>query len=167
MKGAFDRVPRALLWEVLQRLGVHGTMLRAIQSLYRGVGLSMNVSGRTGTSVRSETGVKQGCPLSPTLFGLFCDGLHRYLAHRCPTLGPALTSGEHVPDLEYADDVTLLDGTAQGLQALLTAADAFFTQVGMIIEPAKTYIMVFGSGGPQQFVWVCGGQPLHVVDSGK
>jgi hypothetical protein len=27
--------------------------------------------------------------------------------------------------------------------------------------------MVFGSGGPQQFVWVCGGQPLQVVDSGK
>ena len=39
----------------------------------------MNPNGRAGPAVSSQNGVKQGCPLSPKLFGLYADGLHRYL----------------------------------------------------------------------------------------
>ena len=35
LKGAYDRVQRPLLWQVLQRLGIHGKMLADIQSLYK------------------------------------------------------------------------------------------------------------------------------------
>ena len=78
-KGAYDRVQRPLLWQVLQRLGVHGPMLAAVQSLYKDSGLTININGRSGKTVQSHTGVKQGCPLSPTLFGLYIDGMHRFL----------------------------------------------------------------------------------------
>ncbi len=73
-------------------------------------------------SLPSETGLKQGGPLSPTLFGLFADGLHRHLLHRCPGAGPPLRTGACVPDLGYADDFTLLSTTPDGLQRLLDAA---------------------------------------------
>ena len=48
-------------------------------------------------------GVKQGCPLSPTLFGLFADGLHRYLQLCCPDDGFAFADGTLVPDLGHAE----------------------------------------------------------------
>lgn len=166
LEGAFDRVPRPLLWEVLRRLGVHGAMLGAIQSLYADATVAMNIGGRTGGVVPSETGVKQGCPLSPTLFGLFLDGLHRYLVHHCPGAGPLLRDGTHVPDLAYADDVGLLGILAPGLQRLIDAAASFCAQVGMRISPAKTFVMVFGAAA-EQFVWACDGQPLRCVTSGK
>ncbi|KAK3562899.1 hypothetical protein QTP86_011137 [Hemibagrus guttatus] len=34
LEKAFDRVPRGILWEVLWEYGVHGPLLRAVQSLY-------------------------------------------------------------------------------------------------------------------------------------
>ena len=79
LRGAYDRVQRPLLWQALQRLGVHGHMLDALRSLYANTTVSMRVEGKTGLAVPSETGVRQGCPLSPTLFGLFLDGLHRFM----------------------------------------------------------------------------------------
>jgi hypothetical protein len=80
LKGAFDRVPRTLLWEALQRRGVHNRMLAAIQSLYADALYAIHIRGRHGEKIQSSIGVKQGCPLSPTLFGLLLDGLHfKYL----------------------------------------------------------------------------------------
>ena len=50
-----------------------------MQSLYKDSGLTININGSSGKTVQSHTGVKQGCPLSPTLFGLYIDGMHRFL----------------------------------------------------------------------------------------
>ena len=80
LKSAYDHVQRPLLWNVLAKLGVHGRMLAAIKSLYQDCTFAINLSGRTGSSYNSLAGVKQGCPLSPTLFGLFLDGLQRFLS---------------------------------------------------------------------------------------
>ena len=99
LKGAYDRVHR--LWQALQRLGVHGPMLAALQSMYKDSGLTININGRSGKTVLSQ-GVKQGCLLSPTLFGLYIDGMHRFLMAG-PVDAPVLSSGVQVTDLAYAD----------------------------------------------------------------
>ena len=75
LKGAYVRVQRPFLWQVLQRLGIHDYMLAAIQSLYIDSQVSININVKIGLPALSKTGVKQGCPLSPTLFGLFANGL--------------------------------------------------------------------------------------------
>ena len=93
LKGAYDRVQRPLLWQVLQRLGIHEVMLRAIQSLYEDSGLTIHINGRRGQTFQSVTGVKQGCPMSPTLFGLYMDGLHHYLMSIDIPDVPMLSSG--------------------------------------------------------------------------
>lgn len=75
LKKAYDSVQHPLLWASLQQKGVHGKMLAAIQSLYAGGSMSMRVCGSSGASGTAQVGVRQGCPLSPTLFGLFFDDL--------------------------------------------------------------------------------------------
>ncbi|DBB05821.1 TPA: hypothetical protein ACH3X3_009834 [Trebouxia sp. C0006] len=45
LKSAYDRVQWPLLWDLLRRLGVHGKMLGAVQSLYDNCLLFMRVSG--------------------------------------------------------------------------------------------------------------------------
>ena len=163
LKGAYDRVNRVLLWESLRRLGIDGRLLSAIQSLYANSTVAIKIGSRKGPSLPSETGLKQGCPLSPTLFGLFADGLHRHLLQRCPGVGPQLRTGTCVPDLGYADDFALLATTPAHLQRLIDAAAEFCEQTGMVISVDKTKIVVFSSSLPGPFQWLCGGAPLHWV----
>ena len=74
-----DCLQHPLLWASLQRKGVHGKMRAAIQSLYSGGAMSMKTCGRAGAAGTAQVGVRQGCPLSPTLFGLFFDDLYSQL----------------------------------------------------------------------------------------
>ena len=74
LKGAYDQVNRVLLWEALRRLGVSGHMLGALKSMYADCSVAVKIGGRASPSLPSLTGLKQGCPLSPTLFSLFSDG---------------------------------------------------------------------------------------------
>ena len=120
LKSAYDRVQWQLLWDLLRRLGVQGTMLGATQSLYDGCLLSMRVNGVTGASQGPSMGLRQGCPLSATLFGLFIDGLHHYLEIAVPTARIQILQ-MRLRELVYADDICLLASTPEQLQALIDA----------------------------------------------
>ena len=167
LKSAYDRVNRALLWEVLRRLGIGGRMLAAVQSLYAGCTVAMKIGDRVGRSLPSVTGLKQGCPLSPTLFGLFSDGLHRHLQLLCPTVGPQLGCGTRVRDLGYVDDFALLATTPAGLQCLIDAAASFCEQTGMQISADKTNIVVFSTCLPGPCAWRCNGVSLAWVQQAQ
>ena len=87
LRKAYDSVQHPLLWASLQRKGIHGKMLAAIQSLYDGGTMSMKIAGNSGATGTAQVGVRQGCPLSPTLFGIFFDDLHSRLQSDCPLAG--------------------------------------------------------------------------------
>ncbi len=59
--------------------------------------------------------VKQGCPLSPLLFGLYIDALEPRIAVLDDDDGPDL-AGTLVKLLLYADDLVLMSRTQRGLQ---------------------------------------------------
>lgn len=69
VKGAYGRVQRPLLRDVLGRHGLGRNLKGAVQALYTDPAYAVTVKGRVGPSVPSCAGVKQGCPLSPRLFG--------------------------------------------------------------------------------------------------
>ncbi len=78
-------------------------MLAAIQALHSDANIVNNISSCVGDSEPTLTGVKKGCPLSPTLFGTFIDALESWLSHRAPTAGVSVRthggSGRLLPAL--------------------------------------------------------------------
>ena len=114
-----------MLWGTLQRLGIHAQMLGAIQSLYADCLLSIRVGGACGKSQTPAMGLRQGCPLSATLFGLFIDSLHHHLESTVPLAGIGLC-GMRLRELVYADDICLLATSPAELQALIDALAIYF-----------------------------------------
>ena len=131
--------------------------------MYKDSGLTININGRSGKTVLSQTGVKQGCPLSPTLFGLYIDGMHRFLMASGPVDVPVLSLGVQVTDLAYADDVALMAESPQGLQRLNDLVCEFCVFMGMVVGVVKTKVMVFNLAFPGPFQWTCGGEQLEIV----
>ena len=58
-----------------RHIGVRHRMLTAIQSVSASGTFSMKVDGTAGQPAVQRMGVRQGWPLSPTVLGIFFDGL--------------------------------------------------------------------------------------------
>ena len=104
----------------------------------------MKVKIRTSTGIsenfRSDIGVKQGCLLSPTLFGLYIDKLEEWLNLQG---GDGVRLGEFVIKLLlYADDLVLVSKSAHGFHMHLYVLEIFFRVVGMQFNTIKTKIMI-------------------------
>ena len=117
-KKAFESIPRQQLWEVLKAKGVSGPILDSLISMYtQDTACVLTQEGMSGTFA-CTTGVKQRCPASPLLFGLYLDDLEtlvmRSATRDSPTLpvGPAPAphgvedgASQVVPSLLFADDL--------------------------------------------------------------
>ena len=171
LKSAYNKVQWQLLWGLLQRLGVHGHMLGMVQSLYDGSLLSMRVNGQCGHSQSPSIGLGQGCPLSATLFGIFIAGLHHHLQTTALAAGVQIRH-LRLTDLVYADDICLLAGSPQHLQALIDALVGYCATLHMEISVAKTKVMVVSrsltrSPGAEAVLFTCNGLVVEQVDTFK
>jgi Reverse transcriptase (RNA-dependent DNA polymerase) len=158
---AFDRVCRPKLWERLVSLGVPLDMRIAIAQLYQKV--LIRFSSSSVEEVPSTLGVIQGCPLSPTLFGVFIDQLHDLLEE----MGGA---GSQLGTLAillliFADDVVLLAHTQSDLQQHLLALEKFCKQSGMQVNMKKTKCLMLGT--KQELSLYFAGERVETVTSYK
>ena len=72
---AFDYVVRENLWYKLIKLGVRGSMLNTIQSMYKSVKSRVKYKNKLGDTMPCTLGVRQGESLSPFLFAMFLNDL--------------------------------------------------------------------------------------------
>ena len=111
-------------------------------------------------------GLRQGCPLSATLFGLFIDGLHHYLETAVPTAGTQILQ-MRLRELVYADDVCLLAFFPEQLQALIDALAAYCATLQMEISVPKTKVMVVSAAPATVVAFTCNGNPVEQVATFK
>ncbi len=107
-------MPHEVLWQVLASFKVEGRFLQCLQAMYAKDTICINhPSEGVTSSFKCQQGVKQGCPLSPLLFGLYLDALKGRLDDRecdAPTLADV-----HVWLLLFADDLVLTLESEVGL----------------------------------------------------
>jgi hypothetical protein len=170
---AFDSVDRPLLWAALQRAGIGGNMLQAITAMYADVPVCVKSAEGLSGCFQSMLGVKQGCPLSPLLFGIFLDDWETHLQSVVgATADQPCLAGRKVPPLLFADDMFLIALSPAGLQAQLDCLQDYCDAKKITVNAAKTQVMIMRPGGGngklaagESFSYA--GRPLEVVGSVK
>jgi hypothetical protein len=142
-QAAYDSVDRAHLMSHLQALGLPPLLLNVLKDIYAG-DLYVLIDGDKIAVVHPQKGVKQGCPLSPTLFALFISDLPSFLGGTDHTLGAITgTPDVYVRDSEMADDLALLANAAMQLTILLQQLNVYSKNRGLAVNPDKSKIVEF------------------------
>ena len=97
---AFPSIAHVWIFAVLERLGVPDRVIRFVRALYHDCRALLCFAGAVVGCLQIESGIKQGCPLSGSLFALAIDPLIRAITLRGLVQTSSLTA--------YADDIGLV-----------------------------------------------------------
>ena len=114
---AFDSVHRPSLWSILGQYGIPGTFVNIIQNLYKGSRSCVKLNGVNGDWFEVVTGVWQGCILSPLLFTTVMDWVMKKALINFQG-GLEWVDGNRLCDLDYADDIALIETSQMGMQLM-------------------------------------------------
>ncbi|KAM0724673.1 LINE-1 reverse transcriptase-like protein [Formica fusca] len=71
LKAAFDKVDRMKMGEMMKKAGIGEHLRRRIMETYKETKNKVKVGNRRTEEFWTESGVRQGCPMSPTLFNMY------------------------------------------------------------------------------------------------
>ena len=146
---AFDRVPRELLWLILQRFGVPEKLVNLLKSLHDAFKVKFTIDDVTQT-MNCTIGVKQGDILGPVLFTFFIAAvmitwrntsdipvcLFKTKEDAIMTGRSYRAYGEDLPlqDSEYADDTALIFGSRADTKTGIRQSMSHFARFGMEVH---------------------------------
>lgn len=190
---AYDSVPREALFRILeQRYGVDERAMRLLRALYKDTQGQVRVGTATSAPFTIDTGVRQGCIISPLLFSVYLDFLLRSSQAECRALGieweyardTVARAQAAVQDrtwvrcplrliitmILYADDMVVWADSAAKLQQMVTILAERLAAGEMLLSAAKSKVMVTGAtrGGAEMPAPITiSGEALEVVQTFK
>ena len=125
----------------MNRLGMPTYLTNSLASLYDNQMAVIDTPVGRSDALSIGRGVRQGCPLSPTLFNLYSEMIMREALDGW-NHGVRI-NGEYLSDLRYADDVVLMATNEDQLQDLVNRVGETSARFGLKLNEKKTEIMVF------------------------
>ena len=134
---AFDLASRSRFFKILQKIGCPPKLLAIITAFHQDMQSTVCFDGATSNAFLVSSGVKQGCILAPTLFGIFFSMLLQYAFVGCTEgvyirirsdgklFNIARLSAKTkayvvlIRELLFADDAALTSHSEEGLQHLV------------------------------------------------
>ena len=129
LEKAYDRVPRDLIWWVLEKKGVTKGYIDVVKDMYDEAVTTIRSPAGETSEFPITVGLHQGSALSPYLFALIMDELTRHIQDEVPWC------------MLFADDIVLVDETKGGLNTKLEAWREALETKGLKISRTKTEYM--------------------------
>ena len=115
----YDSINHDLLFNKMYSIGLKGNILAVIMSMYSNINYRIRIETSNKTALLAHTikatiGLKQGCPLSPTLANIFLYDIHTRLQLNDVSLGDI-----NLNSISWADDLVLFSTKRTSTQKLL------------------------------------------------
>ena len=140
MKKAFNWVDRELLFYVLLKNGINGKIYENIEKLYDSTSACVKLNKYVTDWFSIKSGVRQGDPLSPTLFCIFVNSLIEEIVNM--NIGIEIEDRK-VAILAFADDIVLIAKNETDLQKMLVTSEQWCNKFRLEVNIDKTKIMHF------------------------
>ena len=135
---AFDKVKHDKLFEALERMSIPDKTLKAIKQLYKNPTFRIEMEGRTSEWTKQNSGIRQGCPLSPYLFVLLMSIMFNDIKEVTKN---QLEKGvlEHFDSTEimYADDTLLIGQNIEVLSIYVQEIEKESNKYNMSLNKEK------------------------------
>jgi hypothetical protein len=156
---AFDMVSRDGLFDILRKIGCPPRLLHLITSFHSNMHGTIQYDGKSSDPFIVSCGVKQGCVLAPTLFGIFFSILLKHAFNSCDEGIYLHTRSDGnlfnirrlkaktkihtilVRELLFADDAALVSHDEPTLQSLLHRFSTACADFGLTISITKTNVL--------------------------
>jgi hypothetical protein len=137
---AFDNVDHTCLFLKLFKCGIKGKLFNFLYDLYSKCFSYIFMNNEKSDSIPIKRGVRQGDPISPTLFSIFINDL----IYELKKLNCGISIGILIIcALLYADDLVLISDSLEHLQKLLDCVKTFCSNWYMFVNISKTKIVSF------------------------
>ncbi|KAJ9439363.1 Retrovirus-related Pol polyprotein from type-2 retrotransposable element R2DM [Diplonema papillatum] len=123
----FDRVPQALVLDLMEALGLHERVLAPLRHIYKHLRRRFRYPLGVGEMFTVTNGILQGCPISVVLINALLS-----------VLSKALVSRARVSPKSFADDLYLLSQLARLLQEGIRTTEVFDSLTGFALNEDKS-----------------------------
>ncbi|EFA75745.1 hypothetical protein PPL_10798 [Heterostelium album PN500] len=141
---AFDSISHGAIRRTLQHIKIDNKIINLIMNLLTGSTARVIVNGFLTNPIPINRGVKQGDPLSPTLFVLVIECLARAILNSKAIGLPLNDFNTMVKLLQFADDSSTFSANYKDLKLKLRIFNLFCQATSSKINPTKCCIIQIG-----------------------
>ena len=135
LKAAFDRVNRKELGEMMKKAGIKERLRRRIMETYKETKNVIRIGDQKTKEFWTKRGVRQGCPMSPTLFNIYMMDLEKEMKKE--QTGGVMVEKEKIWTITYADDIVLIAKEEQNLKGMIRRFKRYIERKGLILSTEK------------------------------
>jgi hypothetical protein len=148
LQKAYDTVDWLALQHILREIGLPNQFIRWIMLGVTSVSYKFNIHGRYTGFMKARRGLRQGDPISPLLFVIVMEYLHRmlYCLKKVPDFNfHSKCENLNIINLSFADDLLIFTrGDTKSVELIMAKIRDFSHSTGLHVNPFKCKIFYGG-----------------------